>query len=141
MPQPAATPISESADEPAVRGGELLLPRTTTAESRGSHYGVPPKLDRFLTLHEVKCVTSLGKSSIYEAVKAGSFPAPISIARGRVAWAASDIAQWQIAARNAMTPHQEQEKTAGVRRRLNYQPGEDDVSRKSGRRARGACVD
>jgi prophage regulatory protein len=135
MPPPAATPISKldltaaSSDEPNAHVGELLPPPTTTGESRGFPYGVAPKLDRFLTLHEVKRVTSLGKSSIYEAVKAGSFPAPISIARGRVAWAASDIAQWQIAARKAMTPQQEQEKTAGVRRRLNYQPGEDHVSR------------
>ncbi len=84
-------------------------------------------------------------------VNAGTFPGPIPLSNNRVGWLASEVAEWQrqqIAVRNAAdqaerTVHeqpQEQEKTAGVRRRLNDQSGETDVSRKSGRRARGACV-
>jgi prophage regulatory protein len=54
--------------------------------------------ERFLSLHEVVRITSLGKSTIYEMVRLGQFPAPISISARRRAWVESEVQAW-IAAR------------------------------------------
>lgn len=54
-----------------------------------------PKLDRFLTLEDVKSITTLSKSVVYSLISAGKFPKPVPIAGRRVAWLASEIAIWQ----------------------------------------------
>lgn len=50
-----------------------------------------------VTLFDIKQVmraTSLSRSSIYRGVKAGTFPVPVTVTTGRVAWRAADIAVW-----------------------------------------------
>jgi prophage regulatory protein len=54
---------------------------------------------RLLRLPEVKALTTLGKSAIYERVKNGSFPQPCHLGRTS-AWAESEVLAW-IAARLA----------------------------------------
>lgn len=51
---------------------------------------------RFLRLPEVKHQVGLGRSAIYQRIKGGEFPAPISLSpNGRaVAWDSEAIASW-----------------------------------------------
>lgn len=49
---------------------------------------------RLLRLPDVCALVALGKSSIYEGVKAGTFPAPIKLSRRAVCWSASSIDAW-----------------------------------------------
>lgn len=49
---------------------------------------------RFLRLPEVKAITGLGKTSIYELIRDKSFPAPVRLASRAVAWVESEVRQW-----------------------------------------------
>jgi len=48
----------------------------------------------FLRLPKVKAVTGLSKSSLYELIRANSFPAPVRLGVRTVAWVASEVKQW-----------------------------------------------
>jgi len=48
----------------------------------------------FLRLPKVKAVTGLSKSSLYELIRANSFPAPVHLGARTVAWVASEVKQW-----------------------------------------------
>lgn len=73
---------------------ELLPPLPArSSSSTGSCHA--PVLDRFLTLDDVKRITTLSKSSIYTGIAEKTFPRPVPIAERRVAWLASEIAAWQ----------------------------------------------
>ncbi|WP_296952017.1 AlpA family transcriptional regulator [uncultured Massilia sp.] len=47
-----------------------------------------------LRLPTVKDRVSLGRSSIYAAIKRGEFPAPVRLSERAVAWVESDIDAW-----------------------------------------------
>ncbi len=49
---------------------------------------------RFLRLPEVKHAVGLGRSAIYQKVKEGDFPAPVSLGARAVAWLSDEIAAW-----------------------------------------------
>ena len=49
----------------------------------------------FLRLKRVKDLTGFSRSWIYEAIRRGDFPAPVSIGARAVAWPSSSIAEWQ----------------------------------------------
>ncbi|TCV81284.1 helix-turn-helix transcriptional regulator [Sulfurirhabdus autotrophica] len=53
------------------------------------------QLQSFLRLKQVKILTGLSRSWIYEAIRRGDFPAPISIGARAVAWTEQSIAEWQ----------------------------------------------
>lgn len=59
-----------------------------------------PGLDRFLSLHDVMRLTSLGKTAIYARISRGQFPRPIPLSRTKVAWSSREIAGWQRDLRN-----------------------------------------
>jgi prophage regulatory protein len=48
----------------------------------------------FLRLPKVKALTGLSKSSLYELIRANSFPAPVHLGARTVAWVASEVKQW-----------------------------------------------
>ncbi len=48
---------------------------------------------RLMRLPEVKAITTLGKSAIYERVKNGNFPRPCHLGR-TAAWAESEVLAW-----------------------------------------------
>ena len=48
-----------------------------------------------LKLPAVMRETALGRSTIYAAVKAGTFPAPLRVGRRRVAWSEEEISKWR----------------------------------------------
>lgn len=49
---------------------------------------------RLLRLPEVCTLVGLGRSSIYEGVKAGTFPSPVKLSRRAVCWPAASIDAW-----------------------------------------------
>jgi prophage regulatory protein len=49
---------------------------------------------RFLRLPEVKAITGLGKTSIYEQIREKSFPAPVRLGLRAVGWVESEVRQW-----------------------------------------------
>ncbi len=50
----------------------------------------------FLRLPEVKELTGLSKTSIYELIRAKNFPAPVRLGPRAVAWVKSEIRQWAV---------------------------------------------
>jgi len=50
----------------------------------------------FIRLPEVKAVTGLSKTSIYELIRGKSFPAPIRLGPRAVAWVKSEVRQWAL---------------------------------------------
>lgn len=50
----------------------------------------------FLRLPEVKAVTGLSKTSIYELIREKNFPAPVRLRPRAVAWVKSEIRQWAV---------------------------------------------
>jgi prophage regulatory protein len=49
---------------------------------------------RLLRFPDVKHLTGLSRSAIYEMVKQGIFPAPVRVGTRAVAWSSGDIAAW-----------------------------------------------
>lgn len=49
---------------------------------------------RLLRLPEVCSIVGLGRSSIYEGVKSGTFPRPIKLSRRAVCWSSTSIETW-----------------------------------------------
>lgn len=54
----------------------------------------PVKSDRLLKLREVMQRTSLGSSTIYRRLEAGTFPKPRQLGPACVRWMESDIDRW-----------------------------------------------
>lgn len=50
-----------------------------------------------LRLPEVKARTGLSRSSIYNAIKTGNFPAPVPLGARAVGWVSTDIDDWIVA--------------------------------------------
>jgi len=60
--------------------------------------------DRLLRLADVKHMTGLGRSSIYAAIQAGTFPAAVNLTAHAVAWRESEIDAWITQRPAAATP-------------------------------------
>ncbi|QUT04818.1 AlpA family phage regulatory protein [Sphingobium phenoxybenzoativorans] len=50
--------------------------------------------DNFCRLADVKARTRLSRTTIYRRIAAGSFPRPVQLSAGLVAWYESDIDSW-----------------------------------------------
>jgi prophage regulatory protein len=73
--------------EPTVRSAGLLDASTATPTDTLGQV-------RFLRLPEVKAITGLGKTSIYEQIRDKSFPAPVRLGLRAVGWVESEVRQW-----------------------------------------------
>lgn len=51
-------------------------------------------ITRFIRLNEVKQITGLSRSSIYQFIANGEFPSQVRIGTRAVAWVASEIQEW-----------------------------------------------
>ena len=51
--------------------------------------------DFLLRRKEVERIAGISRASIYRLIKAGKFPAPVSLGTGAVRWKQSDIIAWQ----------------------------------------------
>lgn len=49
---------------------------------------------QFIRLGEVKRITGMGRSTIYEKMKAGSFPGQIKLGPRAVAWIKAEVLAW-----------------------------------------------
>jgi len=49
---------------------------------------------RFLRLPEVKHQVGIGRTAIYQKIKSGEFPAPISLGPRAVGWTSDSIENW-----------------------------------------------
>jgi len=75
--------------------------RANSNPNDGGPTASPARPSKLLRLSAVEERTGAKKSSLYNWVKAGTFPAPVRLAGARaVAWRESDIDQW-IATRTA----------------------------------------
>lgn len=50
---------------------------------------------RFLRMPDVIKMVGIGRTVIYERIKAGTFPAPVQIGARAVAWDEEEVAIWQ----------------------------------------------
>ena len=71
-----------------------MLESDVQAYSHGSEATGPIPEVVFMRLPEVKAVTGLSKTSIYELIRARSFPAPVRLGPRAVAWVKSEIREW-----------------------------------------------
>jgi prophage regulatory protein len=70
------------------RSEELIPPYSEGANFNGSAEVI------FIRLPELKLITGLSKTSIYELIRGGRFPAPVRLGPRAVAWVKSEIRQW-----------------------------------------------
>jgi predicted DNA-binding transcriptional regulator AlpA len=74
-----------------------------TSQKPADYEGISDVLEdlSFLRLPEVKAITGLSKTSIYELIRSSAFPAPIRLGPRAVAWVRSEIRQWAVERVNA----------------------------------------
>lgn len=53
--------------------------------------------ERFIRMPEVLDISGLSKTTIYEYVSRGEFPAPVSLGAKSVAWVESEVMAWMDA--------------------------------------------
>ncbi|SFI39788.1 AlpA family transcriptional regulator [Nitrosomonas sp. Nm34] len=51
-------------------------------------------MSKFIRLDQVKTITGLSRSSIYQFIKDGKFPSQVKLGARSVAWVASEIEEW-----------------------------------------------
>jgi prophage regulatory protein len=68
------------------------------------HPTLPVASARFLRLPEVLNQIGMSRSSMYDAIKRGDFPAPIPLGGKSVAWLSTEIETW-MASRVAARQH------------------------------------
>lgn len=51
----------------------------------------------FLRRRQVEARTGLARATIYQRIKAGTFPAPVRIGARAVAWTETAVQEWQAA--------------------------------------------
>ena len=61
---------------------------------------------RLIRLKDVKCVTGLGRSTIYKYIEEGTFPKSVSLGERAVAWVESEVISWVMAKIEARDAHQ-----------------------------------
>lgn len=52
------------------------------------------QIDRLIKLPEVMEMVAMGRSTIYDRVAAGTFPAPLELGPGSVAWIHAEVQAW-----------------------------------------------
>ncbi len=51
-------------------------------------------MNKLIKLDQVLTMTGLSRSSIYESIKEGKFPAQVNLGARSVAWVANEIEEW-----------------------------------------------
>ena len=79
------------------RSGNGEVSERSALSGNESGLGLPtskPDEVIFLRLPKVKALTGLSKSSLYDLIRANSFPAPVHLGPRTVAWVSSEVKQW-----------------------------------------------
>lgn len=74
------------------------------AEDLGRSQPLSPT--RFVRLPEVKALTGLSRSTVYERIREGQFPKPVGLGGRNVGWVESEVSAWiegRIAASRAIS--------------------------------------
>lgn len=74
------------------------------------HASVPGAPRRLIRLPQVKTMTGIGKSTIYDLMRTGRFPASVKLGRRAIAWVEEEVHQWidsTIASARAPNLHSE----------------------------------
>jgi prophage regulatory protein len=82
-------------------GSALRRPEAATPATHAAHETYTPELWR---LPRVIGKTGRSRSSIYDAIKAGTFPRPVALGGSSVAWVSTEVQAWisaRIAERDA----------------------------------------
>lgn len=69
-----------------------------------------PQEMRFIRLKEVLAICGKSRTSIYEAIKDGKFPAPVKLGGRSSAWIKSEIHEWVNSCIKASRPEQNRPK-------------------------------
>lgn len=73
------------------------MPQSETQTPIGTDGASRDSLDvAFIRLPEVKAVTGLSKTTIYELIRVKDFPAPVRLGPRVVAWVKSEVRQWAV---------------------------------------------
>lgn len=73
------------------------MPQSETRTPDSTEGGSSDLLDvAFIRLPEVKAVTGLSKTTIYELIRVKDFPAPVRLGPRVVAWVKSEVRQWAV---------------------------------------------
>lgn len=70
-------------------------------------------IDRLMKLPEVMEMTAMGRSTIYDRVAAGTFPEPLVLGPGSVAWIHAEVQEW-IRTRPRMRPARKAARTSAA---------------------------
>lgn len=105
----SSSPIRKSIASAQINGNnsgtsaqpEQLFPKKMPRSQKPSDADFYPILDTlddvsFLRLPEVKALTGLSKTSIYELIRSKRFPAPVRLGPRAVAWVRSEVRQWAL---------------------------------------------
>ena len=74
----------------------LLAARTQAA--------TPKAPARLIRRPELEAMTGLPKSTLYDYLQAGTFPAPVKLSASSVAWRLSEVEAWIESRQSARTP-------------------------------------
>lgn len=55
----------------------------------------PPHKGRIIRIKEVVSITGLSRSSIYAAIKQGTFPSQLKLSRRSSGWLESEVIEWR----------------------------------------------
>lgn len=69
---------------------------TATKHTSAPSPQLPPG-ERFLRIPEVVAMIGMGRSTVYDMLAAGTFPAPVKLAVRVVAWRESEVRAWMAA--------------------------------------------
>ena len=58
---------------------------------------------RIIRLPELKAITGLSRTRLYEAMRLGTFPAPVKLSVRAVGWRSTDVDEWIAALPSART--------------------------------------
>ncbi|MBX3678543.1 MAG: AlpA family transcriptional regulator [Rhodocyclaceae bacterium] len=61
-----------------------------------AHLQTEPTKYTVIRRREVEARTGLSRSTIYERIRAGTFPAPVSLGARAVGWVESEISDWLV---------------------------------------------
>lgn len=73
-------------------------------EKRGQPAPTPKAPVRLIRRPELEAMTGLPKSTLYDYLAAGTFPAPVKLSARSVAWRLGEVEAWIESRQSARTP-------------------------------------
>ena len=91
----AAAPAEQKSPFGAGVEGTVPTPcKPATATTTAQPSGPPQSCDRMLRFPDVLALTGLSRTTIWRRVKAGTFPAPLSLGENSCGWPENQVHDW-----------------------------------------------